>query len=58
MCLDFISLDSTHASRFVACPVRVDEIVVHPNAAYPTKVKAPRVCAPCYEVDINGKRLE
>ena len=42
------------ATRFVACPVRLDEIVVHPNPAHPSKVKAPRVVAPCWEVDIDG----
>jgi hypothetical protein len=46
------------AKKFVACPVKVSEIVVHKDAMYPDKVKAPRVCAPCYEVDINGKRVE
>jgi hypothetical protein len=45
------------ATKFITCPVRVDEIVVHPNAEYPNKIKAPRVVEPgCYEVDINGKR--
>jgi hypothetical protein len=46
------------AKRFVACPVRVDEIVVHKNAEYPQKVKAPRVALPCYEVDVHGNRVE
>ncbi len=44
--------------HFVACPVLVSEIVVHPNGAYPQKVKAPRVAAPCWEVDKNGKRVD
>lgn len=34
------------ATKFVACPVRVDEIVVHPDAEYPNKIKAPRVVEP------------
>jgi hypothetical protein len=43
------------ATRYVACPVAVDSIVVHPDGAYPGKVKAPRVVAPgCIEVDIDG----
>jgi hypothetical protein len=46
------------ATKFVACPVKVSEIVVHKNPQYPTKIKAPRVCAPCYEVDIHGNRLK
>ena len=44
--------------HFVACPVRVDEIVVHKNALYPDKVKAPRVAEPCWEVDIDSNRIE
>jgi hypothetical protein len=43
--------------RFVACPVRLDEIVVHPDGQMPDKVKAPRVAAPCWEVDIDGDRI-
>ena len=43
------------AARFVACPVLVSEIVVHPDGAYPNKVKAPRVAVPCWEVDRYGK---
>jgi hypothetical protein len=46
------------ATRFVGCPVRVDEIAFRKNASYPTKVKAPRVCAPVWECDINGNRIE
>jgi hypothetical protein len=45
------------ASRFVACPVRLSEIVVHKNPNYPNKVKAPRVCGAIYEVDKQGRRL-
>ena len=40
--------------RFVACPVRLADIVVHPNGIYPDKVKASGVCAPVYEVDQDG----
>jgi hypothetical protein len=46
------------ATRFVACPVKVSDIVVHKDAQYPEKVKAPRVCKPCYEVDIDGNRVK
>ena len=46
------------AARFVACPVALDEIVVHPNAAFPQKVKAPRVVAPCWEVTIDGEPID
>ncbi len=45
------------AERYVACPVRVDDIVVHPNGQYPEKVKAKGCCAPVYEVDIDGEPL-
>jgi hypothetical protein len=45
------------ATRFVACPVLVSELVVHPNGQYLTKVKGPRVAAPCWEVDIHGRRV-
>ena len=45
------------ATKFMACPVLLKEIKVHKNAAYPQKVKAPRVYKPCYEVDIHGKRI-
>ncbi len=42
------------AKRFVACPVKLSEIVVHRDPRYPNKVKAPRVYGECYEVDIDG----
>jgi hypothetical protein len=44
--------------KFVACPVRVEDIAFHPDATYPTKVKAKGCCAPVWECDINGKRIE
>ena len=46
------------AERFVACPVRVSEIVVHTDPVHPDKVKARRACAPVYEVDIEGSPVE
>lgn len=46
------------ARRFVACPVKVSEIVMHPGGALPEMIKAPRVSAPCWECDIHGKRLQ
>jgi hypothetical protein len=42
------------AMRFVACPVRLEDIVPHPNGLYPDKVKARAVCAPVYEVHEDG----
>ncbi|HEX7277902.1 MAG TPA: hypothetical protein VF244_11050 [Acidimicrobiales bacterium] len=44
-------------ARFIACPVRLDDLVVHPQPMYPDKVKAPGCCAPIYEVDIDGHPL-
>jgi hypothetical protein len=43
--------------RFVACPVRLKDIVVHENPQYPSKVKAPGVYGPVYEVDRHGERM-
>jgi hypothetical protein len=42
------------AQRFVACPVAIDDIVVHKDPEYPAKIKARAVCAAIYEVDLNG----
>ena len=46
------------AVKFVGCPVKVSEIVVHKKAQYPDKVKAPRVFGPCFEVDIDGNPIK
>lgn len=45
------------AVRFVACPLLLTEIVVHKDAQYPQKVKAPRVFGPIYEVDRYGNKV-
>ena len=45
------------AQRFLACPVRVADIVVHPAGDYQDVVKVPAVCAPVYEVDARGRPL-
>jgi len=42
------------AKRFIACPVKVASIAVHPDGDYPEKVKAPRCCGPVWECDIDG----
>jgi hypothetical protein len=45
--------------RFVACPVRLSDIrAPQADDMYPEKVKARAVCAPIYEVDQDGNRLE
>jgi hypothetical protein len=46
------------ATRFVACGISLKEIVVHKDASYPDKVKAPRVARPCVEVDIDGNPVK
>jgi hypothetical protein len=46
------------AEHFVACPVLVSDICVHPEASMPEKTKAPRLCAPCWEVDLKGERID
>ncbi len=49
--------DST-ATRYVACPVALADIVTHPDGDFPDKVKARWVVAPgCYEVARDGKRM-
>jgi hypothetical protein len=47
-----IAKDKYHpnATRFVGCPVKVTDLVVIDES----KVKAPRVCKPCFEVDKHG----
>jgi hypothetical protein len=45
------------AKRFVACPVKLADIVVHPAGTYPQKIKAPGVCGPVVEVDRDGKPI-
>jgi hypothetical protein len=49
------TLQFINAERYLACPVRLDDIVVHPNGNYPDKVKAKGCCAPVYEVDVHGR---
>ncbi len=45
------------ATRFLACPVAEEDIAVHPDAEYPSKVKVRRICQPIYEVDRYGNRM-
>jgi hypothetical protein len=46
------------AVKYAGCPVTLSDIAVHPNGAYPEKVKARGCCGPCFEVDIHGKPVE
>ena len=41
------------AVKYVACPVRLTDIAIHPDGDYPQKCKASRVCVPIYEVEGN-----
>ena len=43
------------ATRFLACPVSIDEMAVHPDGEYPRKCKAAGLALPCWEVDIDGR---
>ena len=54
LCKEFINGDKI---RYIACPVQVSEIMIHPNGLYPSKCKAKRVCAPCWEVDEDGNKI-
>jgi hypothetical protein len=44
--------------KYVACPVALADIAVHSDPKYPDKIKARGCCAPVYEVDRRGKRIE
>ena len=46
------------ATRFVACPIALEDIVVTQNPIYPNKIKARRIFAPIYEVNENGEPLK
>jgi len=45
------------ATKYAGCPVRLADIVVHPDGQHPEKVKASKVCAPCFEVNEDGERI-
>mgnify|MGYP001617184426 CR=1 FL=1 len=47
-----------NAKKFVACPVKLKDISVHPDGYHPYKVKARGCCAPVYEVDRKGNRMK
>ncbi len=46
------------AKRFLACPVALSDMSVHPDGTYPQKCKAKGLCAPCWEVDRNGNPID
>jgi len=46
---------SSEPVKFIACPVLLAEMAVHPDGEMPQKCKAKRLCAPCWEVDRKGK---
>lgn len=43
------------ATRYIACPIALEDMVVYPDGVYPHKAKARRICAPCWEVDERGE---
>ncbi len=45
------------AKRYMACPVALSDIAVHPDGDYTEKVKARGCCSPCFEVDKHGKPI-
>ena len=45
------------ATRYVACPIALEDIAVHPDALYPSKVKARRVARPIWECDAQGQPI-
>ena len=51
-----LNFNST-ATIFMAFPVKLSQIKPYKNARLPAKVKVKTVCAPIYEVDIEGKRF-
>jgi hypothetical protein len=54
----FVALQFTpNATRFLACPVRVADMVVGENGTFSQKVKARGACGPVYEVDEYGRRV-
>ena len=46
-----------NAKKFVACPVKVESMLLFMNGAYPEKCKAPELAAPCWEVTEDGERV-
>jgi hypothetical protein len=54
--LDALGFQSD-AVKFVAIPVRVEDIVVHCPASSPNKVKFRKSCGPVLEVDRHGKAI-
>ncbi len=49
---------NSYATRFMACPVALKDMAVVPSPSFPSKIKARGCCAPIWEVDLNGKRVD
>jgi len=49
--------DDGFKTKFIACPVRLSDIVVHRDAMYPDKIKSPGCAGPVWECDIDGERV-
>jgi len=43
--------------KYVACPVALKDIAVHPDGEYPEKVKAKGCCAAVWEVNEDGEKI-
>ncbi len=48
--------DFNRSNKFVACPVKINEIMFNMDWGSPQKVKAKRVYQACYEVTIDGEK--
>ncbi len=46
------------AKRYLACPVALADISVHPDGDYPQKIKARGCAAPTFEVNYDGEPIE
>lgn len=46
------------AVKFVACPVRLEDIAVHACGRMPHKIKARGCCAPVREVNEDGEKVD
>jgi hypothetical protein len=47
----------SNPEKYVACWVALEDLVVHTNPQYPTKIKGRKICQPIFEVDIDGNRI-
>lgn len=49
----------SNPKKYMACPIAVEDMRTPEHGdSYPQKIKAHKVCAPIYEVDINGAKVD